>query len=65
MGFARRVRALYDRWAVACAQEAWVVVIPGPGPGACARAGLALLPLGFDEARAKLARLSRDVAAIE
>jgi hypothetical protein len=50
---------------VACAREAWVVVIPGPGPAACARAGLARLPLGFDEARAKLGRLARGVEAIE
>jgi hypothetical protein len=50
---------------VACAKEAIVAVIPGHGPNACARAGLEPLPANFARSRAKVARLERDVAALE
>jgi hypothetical protein len=50
---------------VGCAREAMVVVIPGQGPRACERAGLAPLPVNFDRAQAKVARLRRDVTTIE
>ncbi|MEA2330441.1 MAG: hypothetical protein QOH58_579 [Thermoleophilaceae bacterium] len=50
---------------VACAQEAAIAVIPGRGPAACGRAGLEPMPAGYGVARAKVARLTRDVAALE
>ena len=50
---------------VACDRDGAVVVLPGTGRGACRRAGVAALPLGYDPARAKLTRLVRDIAAVE
>jgi hypothetical protein len=50
---------------VACAREAMVAVIPGRGPRACERAGLAPLPVNFDRSQAKVARLQRDVTTLE
>jgi hypothetical protein len=50
---------------VACARDATVAVIPGRGPRACSRAGLAPLPVGYDKAQAKVARLQRSVAELE
>jgi hypothetical protein len=50
---------------VACARGASVAVIPGQGPRACERAGLAPLPVSFDRSQAKVARLERDVTTLE
>jgi hypothetical protein len=50
---------------VACDRDGRVVVIPGLGPGACRRAGVAALPGGYRDARARLAQLARNVAALE
>lgn len=50
---------------VACARGAGVSVIPGSGSKACGRVGLAPLPVGYDMAQAKVARLQRNIAALE
>ncbi len=50
---------------VACARGSAVAVIPGRGSRACERADLEPLPPGYLESRAKVARLSRDVATLE
>lgn len=50
---------------VACTRGTGVAVIPGSGPKACDRAGLAPLPVGYDKAQAKVARLHGQIAALE
>jgi hypothetical protein len=50
---------------VACERDDGVFVMPGVGREACARAGLAELPTGYRRAEARVARLVRDVAAVE
>jgi hypothetical protein len=50
---------------IACNHGTSVVVIPGAGASACARAGLAPLPPGFAASQAKVARLAEAVMALE
>jgi hypothetical protein len=50
---------------VACDSDRGVFVIPGVGPEACRGAGMAELPAGYRVAEARVARLVRDVAAVE
>jgi len=50
---------------VACHSDRSVFVFPGVGPEACRSAGLAELPAGYQAAEARVARLVRDVAAVE
>ena len=50
---------------VACDSDKGVFVVPGVGPEACRSAGLAELPAGYQAAEARVARLVRDVAAVE
>jgi hypothetical protein len=50
---------------VACDSDDGVFVMPGVGREACANAGLAALPAGYRQAEARMARLVRDVAAVE
>jgi hypothetical protein len=50
---------------VACDQGGAVAVLPGRGPEACRRRGLAPLPAGYAPAQAKVAKLERDVLALE
>jgi RNA polymerase sigma-70 factor, ECF subfamily len=48
---------------VACVDGRSVVVLPGRGPEACGRRGLAPLPPEYAPARAKVAKLERDILA--
>jgi hypothetical protein len=50
---------------VACDSDRGIVVITGVGRDACGNAGLASLPAGYQAAEARVARLVRDVAALE
>jgi hypothetical protein len=50
---------------VACDGDGGVLVIPGVGPESCRNAGMAELPAGYEAAEARVARLVRDVAAVE
>ena len=50
---------------VACVDGRSVVVLPGRGPEACGRRGLAQLPPEYAPARAKVAKLERDILALE
>jgi hypothetical protein len=50
---------------VACVDGGSVVVLPGRGPQACGRHGLTPLPPEYAPARAKVAKLERDILALE
>jgi hypothetical protein len=50
---------------VACDSDRGIRVITGVGRHACANAGLASLPAGYQAAEARVARLVRDVATLE
>jgi hypothetical protein len=50
---------------VACVDGRSVVVLPGRGLEACGRRGLAPLPPEYAPARAKVAKLERDILALE
>jgi hypothetical protein len=50
---------------VACDSDSGIIVITGVGRTACGNAGLAPLPTGYQAAEARVARLIRDVAALE
>ena len=50
---------------MACVDGRSVVVLPGRGPQACGRRGLTPLPPEYAPARAKVAKLERDILALE
>jgi hypothetical protein len=50
---------------VACDSDKGILVITGVGAESCRSAGMAELPSGYQAAEARMARLVRDVAAVE
>jgi hypothetical protein len=61
----RRAMAPFERPLVACGTSGGVAVIPGRDPTDCAAAGFARLDPAYTSARVKLARLERDILALE